>query len=118
MFTGWSISLTKSGVTQIVIDNELGKISFMYQSSKYLFFKQRILEIPFCELDYFVDRSKHPKLNRAFNPFLPVDMIVFYKNNHYLLQFGDSQGWSRAQFNEIESQLRKIKPPCPHKKGY
>lgn len=112
IFFGYSISLLRSAVTEISIDKEFKELTFVYHSAFSMFLKKKRMTISFDKLDYYVERSKWSSFNNILMPLFPTKAIVFYLNNHYILRFGCTMGWTNRQFREIESALNKIMPPC------
>lgn len=118
IFLGYSISLLKSAITEVSFREEENELILTYYSAASLFLRKKVTSISFDELDYFVDRSAHPTFNKIILPLLPTEVIIFYRDDYYLLQFGCTLGWTKQQFVEIKSRLCNIKQPCPRKKSF
>ncbi len=118
IFIGYSISLLKSAVTEITINNKTKEITLVYHSARFLFLKRKEETIKYDELDYYVDIVRNEIFNRVLLPLLPTRIIVFYRNGRYLLQFGCTMGWTTEQFQEIIKELKPIASPCTTPKSF
>lgn len=118
LFVGISISLMRSAVTEITIKEDAKELVFVYHTAVSLFVQRKEMVVRFDDLDYYVDRIKWRKTKSLFFPFRPMDGIVIYRNDAFLLQFGCGMGWSWTQFKELEAELSKIRPPITKPKTF
>lgn len=118
LFVGNSISLMRSAVTEITIKEDARELVFVYHTAVSLFFQRKEMVVRFDDLDYYVDRIKCRKAKSLFLPFRPMDGIIIYRNDAFLLQFGCGMGWTWSQFNELESEFNKIRPPVTKPKTF
>ncbi len=118
IFIGYSISLLRSAITEIIVDYNSCTISYIYHTAKTFFICKKVETIPFEDICYYIDRCRYPKFNKIIFPFAPTETIIFYRKNNSPIQFGNTIGWTDSQFREIIKELEKIAQPCKSKKSY
>lgn len=101
----------KNAVTEITFNDESREIHLIYHSMTTLFIMKKELRIKYEEFEYYIDKDRHPKIRRFIMPFIPTKVIVFLKDNHFLIQIGNAMDWGFQRFEEVESNLMAIKLP-------